>query len=152
MDKIKIGIIGLGRLGRKHAENIHYKIQNAELRAICSTVEEEIRSVGSEMNPKYRTTDFMEIIENEDLDAVVIASSSQAHCRMVCAAAEAGRKDVYLEKPLGMSIEEIDQINAAVQANSGMRLQVGYNRRFDKSVQAAKNELRPSSSYSTRSS
>jgi myo-inositol 2-dehydrogenase/D-chiro-inositol 1-dehydrogenase len=141
LDKIKLGIIGLGRLGRKHAENIHYKIQNAELTAVCSVVEKELESVGREMSPKYRTKDFMDILENEDLDAVVIASSSQAHCQMVCAAAEAGRKNVYLEKPLGMTIEEIDQIKAAVEGNRGMRLQVGYNRRFDQSVQAAKKKL-----------
>ena len=93
MDKIRLGIIGLGRLGRKHAENIHYKIQNAELTAICSMVDEELKSVGDEMSPKYSTKDFMEIIENDSLDAVVIASSSQAHCQMVCAAAQAGRKN-----------------------------------------------------------
>jgi myo-inositol 2-dehydrogenase/D-chiro-inositol 1-dehydrogenase len=141
LDKIKLGIIGLGRLGRKHAENIHYRIQNADLRAICSLVEEELESVGKEMSPKYCTKDFMEVIENDELDAIVIASSSQQHCRMLCAAAEAGRKNVYVEKPLGMTIEEIDQIKAAVRANSGMRLQVGYNRRFDRSVQAAKEKL-----------
>ena len=141
MDKIKLGIIGLGRLGRKHAENIHYKIQNAELTAICSKVPEELDSVGNEMNPKYHTSDFREIIENEDLDAIVIASSSLEHCRMLCAAAEAGRKRVYVEKPLGMSLGEIDRIKAAVQSNRGMLLQVGYNRRFDPSVQAAKKKL-----------
>ena len=134
MDKAKLGIIGLGRLGRKHAENIHYQIPNAELTAICSTVQQELDDVGREMDPKYSTTDFNEIITNDALDGIVIASTSQAHCRMVCAAAEAGRKKVYIEKPLGMTIEEIDQIKSAVHANPGMRLQVGYNRRFDKSV------------------
>ena len=141
MDRIRLGIIGLGRLGRKHAENIHYKIPNAELTAICSMVQEELDSVGAEMGPKYRTRDFMELIENQELDAVVIASSSQEHCRMLCAAAEAGRKKVYIEKPLGMTVEEINRIRSAVQANKGMMLQVGYNRRFDQSVQAAKKKL-----------
>jgi myo-inositol 2-dehydrogenase / D-chiro-inositol 1-dehydrogenase len=141
VDKAKIGIIGLGRLGRKHAENIHYQIPNAELTAICSTVQQELDDVGREMEPTYSTTDFNEIITNDDLDGIVIASNSQVHCEMICAAAEAGRKIVYTEKPLGMTIEEIDQIRGAVSANSGMRLQVGYNRRFDKSVQAAKKKL-----------
>ncbi|MBN1834638.1 MAG: Gfo/Idh/MocA family oxidoreductase [Spirochaetales bacterium] len=141
MDKVKIGIIGLGRLGRKHAENIHFKIQNAELRAICSLVDEELEAVGAETGAKYRTKDFMEVIENEDLDAVVIASYSQEHCRMLCAAARAGRKKVYVEKPLGMTLDEIERIRAAVLANGGMLLQVGYNRRFDRSVQAAKKKI-----------
>ncbi len=141
MDKVKLGIIGLGRLGRKHAENIHYKIPNAELTAICSTVQQELDEVGREMDSKYSTTDFMEIIDNEDLDGIVVASTSQQHCRMVCAAAEAGRKYVYVEKPLGMTIAEIDQIKTAVEGNPGMAVQVGYNRRFDKSVRAAKKKL-----------
>jgi hypothetical protein len=76
-------------------------------------VEKELEAVGKEMSPKYRSKDFMEIIKNGDLGAVAIASSSQQHCRMLCAAAEAGRKKVYIEKPLGMTIEEIGQINVA---------------------------------------
>jgi myo-inositol 2-dehydrogenase/D-chiro-inositol 1-dehydrogenase len=141
MDKIRLGIIGLGRLGRKHAANIHYNIPNAELTAICSLVEEELDSVTREMNPKYRTSNFMELIENQELDGIVIASSSQEHCRMICAAAEAGRKKVFTEKPLGMNLEEIDRVKAAVEANQDMLLQVGYNRRFDSSVQAAKKKI-----------
>ena len=84
---IKLGIIGLGRLGRKHAENIHYHIQNAELRAICSVVQEELDSVSVEMAPRYVTSSYQEIIENDDLDAIVIASSSQEHSVMICDAA-----------------------------------------------------------------
>jgi len=141
VEKKKIGIIGLGRLGRKHAENIHYHIQNAELTAICSAVQKELDEVGREMAPKYVTTDYNEILTNDDLDGVVIAASSLQHCEMLVAAAKAGRKWVYVEKPLGMTIEEINEIRSAVEANSGMNLQVGYNRRFDKSVQAAKKKL-----------
>ena len=141
MEKKKIGIIGLGRLGRKHAENIHYRIPNAELTAICSAVGQELDEVGRETNPKYITADYNEILTNDDLDGIVIAATSQLHCRMLCDAAKAGRKWVYVEKPLGMTIDEINRIRDAVNANSGMNLQVGYNRRFDKSVQAAKKKL-----------
>ncbi len=141
MDKIKLGMIGLGRLGRKHAENIHYHIQNAELTAICSVVQEELDMVSQEMNPRYITNDYKEIIGNDHLDGIVIASSSQEHAVMICDAAHAGRKNVYTEKPIGMTLEEIEQIKEAVEANAGMKFQVGYNRRFDQSVQAAKKKL-----------
>ena len=141
MGKVKLGIIGLGRLGRKHAENIHYHIPNAELTAICSVVQTELDSVAKEMNPQYVTKEYMEIINNEQLDGIVIASSSQEHCAMVCDAAAVGRKNVYTEKPIGMTIEEINKIKAAVEANPGMKFQVGYNRRFDPSVQAAKKKI-----------
>ena len=141
MSKVKLGIIGLGRLGRKHAENIHYHIQNAELRAICSVVQEELDTVSKEMAPKYVTNDYQEIIENDDLDGIVIASSSQEHALMICDATKAGRKNVYTEKPIGMTIPEINDIKAAVGANPDMMFQVGYNRRFDQSVQAAKKKI-----------
>jgi myo-inositol 2-dehydrogenase/D-chiro-inositol 1-dehydrogenase len=141
MERVKLGIIGLGRLGRKHAENIHYHIPKAELTAICSLMDEELESVGQEMQPQYRTKDYREILANQELDGIVIASPSKDHCRMICEAAEMKRINVYTEKPLGMSKEEIDQIREAVHANSGMRLQVGYNRRFDSSVQAAKRKI-----------
>lgn len=141
MGKKKIGIIGLGRLGRKHAENIHYNIQNAELRAICSSVQKELDEVAQATGPKYVTTDYHEILSNDDLDGIVIASSSQVHCQMLCDAARAGREWVYIEKPLGMTLDEINQIKDAVEKNGLMKLQVGYNRRFDKSVQAAKKKL-----------
>jgi myo-inositol 2-dehydrogenase/D-chiro-inositol 1-dehydrogenase len=60
---------------------------------------------------------------------------------MICDAAKAGRQRVYTEKPIGMTLQEIDDIKTAVEANAGMKFQVGYNRRFDQSVQAAKKKI-----------
>lgn len=140
-DKVKLGIIGMGRLGRKHAENIHYHIHNAELTAACSIVQEELDAVSKELNIQYVTKDYKEIIANDRLDGIVIASSSQEHAEMICEAAKAGRKNVYTEKPIGMTLPEIDQIKKSIEANAGMKFQVGYNRRFDQSVQAAKKKI-----------
>ncbi len=141
MDKVRIGIIGLGRLGRKHAENIHYRIGNAELAAVCSVVPAELEAVVQEMRPRRATADYRELLESDDIDAVVIASSSQAHAQMICEAARVGRKYVYTEKPIGMTIAEIEQIRQAVAGNTGMQVQVGYNRRFDRSLRAAKEQI-----------
>ena len=141
MEKVKLGIIGLGRMGRKHAENIHYLIPGAEITAICSLVDEELESVAEEMKPRNKTKDYLELISNEELDGIVIASSSQEHCHMICDCAKARRKHVYTEKPLGMTIEEINEIKETVHATKDTVLQVGYNRRFDASVQAAKKKI-----------
>lgn len=141
MEKLKLGIIGLGRLGREHAANIHYKIPQAELTAICSTVQEELNSVAQEMNPRYVTKDYLDILRNKDLDAIIIASSSDVHWKMICDACEAGVKNVYTEKPMGMTMEEVEKIKASVSANHGMIFQVGYMRRFDASYQAAKKKI-----------
>lgn len=109
--------------------------------AVCSIVPQELDSVSAEMGPKLATGNYREVLENPDLDGIVIASSSPQHAAMICEAAQIGRKNVYTEKPIGMSIEEIRKIKAAVDANTGMKLQVGYNRRFDKSLQRAKREI-----------
>jgi myo-inositol 2-dehydrogenase/D-chiro-inositol 1-dehydrogenase len=138
MKSLRLGIIGLGRLGRKHAANIHRNIPGAELHAICSVVAEELDSVAQEMNPAVVTEDYHELLENTDLDGLVVATNSQTHCEIICAAAEAGVRCLFTEKPLGMGIDEIDRIKRAVQKNEGMIFQVGYNHRFDQDLQAAK--------------
>ena len=141
MEPVKLGIVGLGRLGRNHAANIHYHIPNAELTAICSVVESELESVGAEMQPRYRYTDYKELFQNRELDGVVIATNSQSHCEMACVAAELGVKNVYIEKPLGMTLEEIDRIRAVVGKSDVNVFQVGYNRRFDASYRAMKKKM-----------
>ncbi len=141
MGKVKLGIIGLGRLGRKHAENIHYNIPEAELNAICSVVPAELDLVSKEMSPSMVTESYGEILGNGDLDGVVISTNSQTHCEIICAAAEAGVKHVYTEKPLGMSREEIDKIKDAVESSPGMVLQVGYNHRFNADLRAVKEKI-----------
>ncbi len=141
VEKIKLGIIGLGRLGRKHAENIHYRIPKAELTGICSTVEEELDTIKNEMNPKYVTKDYQELIGIEELDGVVIASNSALHCEMICEAAKAGVKNIFCEKPLGMSLEEIDLIKNTLEEHKVNIFQIGFNRRFDKSVIELKKKI-----------
>ncbi|MBZ2175875.1 Gfo/Idh/MocA family oxidoreductase [Schnuerera sp. xch1] len=141
MDKVKLGIIGLGRLGRNHAINIHYKISNAELTAICSAVQEELDDIKIEMNPDYATLDYMGLLSIEELDGVVIASNSAFHCEMICNAAKAGIKNIFCEKPLGMTLEEIDLIKEIVERYQVNIFQIGFNRRFDKSLIKMKEQV-----------
>ena len=105
MKPVKLGIIGLGRLGLEHARNIHHHVQNAELTAICSVVPEELESASQLFAPQMVTDDYHEILRNPHLDGVVIATNSQTHCEIICAATEAGCQHVFTEKPLGMSMD-----------------------------------------------
>ena len=141
MEKIKLGVVGLGRLGRKHAANINYGIINAELHAVCSIVQEELDSVTNEMKPSYATSDYLELFHDKSLDGIIIASDSAAHCKMICDAVNAGVKNIYCEKPLGMSLEEIDLIKETVEKNHKGIFQIGYNRRFDKSLMTMKQKI-----------
>lgn len=141
MEKVKLGIVGLGRLGREHAANINYNITNAELVAVCSAIQEEVDAVMKEMNPSYGTTNYMDLFNDKNLDGIVIASNSAYHCQMICDAANAGVKNIYCEKPLGMTLEEIDLIKETVEKNNVNIFQIGYNRRFDKSLMVMKQKL-----------
>lgn len=141
MEQVKLGIVGLGRLGRNHAANINYKILNAELTAVCSAIPEEVDAVMKEMKPSYGSTDYMDLFKDPDLDGIVISSNSAFHSQMVIDAANAGVKNIYCEKPLGMTLEEIELMKTAVETNGVNIFQIGYNRRFDKSLQMMKKKI-----------
>ena len=141
MKKVKLGIVGLGRLGRNHAANINYNIRNAELTAVCSALQAEVDSVMAEMKPSYGTTDYMEMFNDKNLDGIVIASNSAFHAKMIIDAANAGVKNIYCEKPLGMTLEEIDEIKDACENNGVEIFQIGYNRRFDASMLEMKKKI-----------
>jgi myo-inositol 2-dehydrogenase/D-chiro-inositol 1-dehydrogenase len=75
-------------------------------------------------------------LENKDIDAVVICSSTDTHAQIISEGAQAG-KHIFCEKPIALDVEKIDQAIAAVK-KAGVKLQVGFNRRFDSSFKKAK--------------
>ena len=80
MEKVKVGIAGLGRLGEVHANNIAYKIPNAELTAACSIMPAELEYAQNELGVKDVYTDFDEMLAKADIDAVAIVTTSGLHC------------------------------------------------------------------------
>lgn len=140
MEKVKIGIVGLGRLGRKHAENIAFKVPNAELKAVCSIIKEEVDDVQKNWGIEYGYTDFNEMLKNDKLDAIFIASSSGEHCRQIEAALDSGFH-VFSEKPLGLTIEECFRAKKAVEKHSDKVFFLGFMRRYDRSYAYAKQKI-----------
>jgi myo-inositol 2-dehydrogenase / D-chiro-inositol 1-dehydrogenase len=141
MKRVQLGIIGLGRLGREHAKNIYYNIPQADLTAICSVVQSELDLVSEEMDPRIVTNDYMDLLTDRDLDGLVISTNSATHCEIICEAAAAGVKNIYTEKPIGMSQQEIDKIRQAVTEHKVRLCQVGYNHRFDHDLCEAKKKV-----------
>jgi len=140
MRSVKVGAVGLGRLGRRHAENIAFKIPNAELKAVCSIVQEEIDTARREWGIEYGYNSFEEMLENHELDAVCISSSSTAHCRQIAQALERGLH-VFCEKPLGVGLEEIRTAQQIVEKNADKVFQLGFMRRYDASYVYAKKKI-----------
>lgn len=138
--KIKIGVVGLGRLGKKHAENIAFRIPNAELSAVCSLIEEEVYSIQKSWGIKYGYVKYSEMLENEYLDAIIIASSSGEHCKQIEEALDAGFH-VFSEKPLGISANECMQVERAVNRHPDKVFMLGFMRRYDSSYVYAKEKI-----------
>lgn len=136
-NRINVGIVGLGRLGRIHANNLRNKIPNINLIAACSVVDSELDYAKSELACEKVFKDYDEMVNDEEIDAVVLVSPSSLHCNQITKALEAG-KHVFCEKPLGDNIEEMEDVKAAVAAHPNQVFMLGFMRRFDPSYQYAK--------------
>ena len=136
MENINIGVIGVGRIGRLHARNLKYQIPGTKVLAVADIFEKSAQEVASQLEIPIAKKDYRVLLENKDIDAVVICSSTDTHAQIISEAAQAG-KHIFCEKPIALDVEKIDQAIAAVK-KTGVKLQVGFNRRFDPSFKKAK--------------
>jgi len=136
MEKINIGIIGVGRIGRLHVRNLKYQIPGSKVLAVADICEKSAREVASQLEIPIAEKDYRVLLENNDIGAVVICSSTDTHAQIISEAAQAG-KHIFCEKPIALDIDKIDQAVTAVK-KAGVKLQVGFNRRFDPSFKKAK--------------
>lgn len=126
--KLKTGVIGLGRIGQIHLSNLLHHMPDAEV-IIASDVSEASHEFAKRLGVKEVTTDAYEVINHPDVEAVIICSPTPYHVPYTVAAAEQG-KHVFCEKPLDVTIEAILAAEKAV-ADNGVKLMLGFNRRFD---------------------
>lgn len=125
----RIGIIGAGRIGKLHAENIQHKMPQYELCAIADPNMDGTWARSQHI--PIITENSTDILSNPDIDAVIIASPSHLHIEQIALASQAG-KAIFCEKPLGLLEADIRAILQTV-INHNTLLQVGFNRRFDPS-------------------
>ena len=124
---LRIGIIGVGRIGRMHAELVAHEVPGAALGAVYDAYEPAARGVAAALGVPAVAS--VEDIFDGDLDAVAICSSSDTHVDLLIAAAQAG-KAVFCEKPVSLDLAEVDRALGAIDA-AGVPFQIGFNRRFD---------------------
>lgn len=137
MNRLRIGVVGLGRLGKVHAQNIAYRIPGAELTAACSIVPAELSYAREELGVAWLYSDYREMLAKAPIDAVCIVTTSSEHCWQIEAALDAG-KHVFCEKPLGVTVEQCKQAEAAVERHPELIFMLGFMRRYDKSYAYAK--------------
>jgi myo-inositol 2-dehydrogenase/D-chiro-inositol 1-dehydrogenase len=127
--KLRFGLIGAGRIGPVHAETLAFRVPEAQLAVIADLNPKAAQAVASRCNIPKIVSSGAELITDPEIDAVVICSPTDTHADLIVAAAKAG-KHIFCEKPISLSLSEIDRALAAVDG-AGIKLQVGFNRRFD---------------------
>jgi myo-inositol 2-dehydrogenase/D-chiro-inositol 1-dehydrogenase len=129
MQRLRIGIIGAGRIGRVHAETIAFGLPEAQIGSITDINSDAAREVAGRCGIAKVANSSRDVLADEDLDAVLICSPTDTHAALISEAARAG-KHVFCEKPIAYDLEKIDAALGAV-ARAGVKLQIGFNRRFD---------------------
>lgn len=138
--RISVGLVGLGRLGRQHANNLAHRIPNCKLMAVCSVIPEEVEEAQQELKVPYGYTNYEDMLRNQELDAIFIASPSSYHCEQIEQALEAGFH-VFSEKPLGLYMEEALRVQKAVRKHPNQVFMLGFMRRYDRSYAYAKKQI-----------
>lgn len=129
MAKLKIGVIGTGRIGKVHIATLVQSVPQAEVVAVADIDLNSAKQVAEKFGVMSVTDHPDEIIANKEIDAVAICSSTDTHARYIIEAAKAG-KHIFCEKPVDLSISVI-QDSIDVTSRAGVKLMPGFNRRFD---------------------
>ncbi len=133
--KLNVGILGCGPIAQfAHFESCQ-KASNVELYSICDVAKDLLDRMQAIWQPTKAFTKYDEMLADEELDAVIIATSDPFHVPLSLKAVAAG-KHVLVEKPLSHSIEECQELRQAASAK-GVYVQVGHMKRFDPGIEYA---------------
>ena len=125
---IRLGVLGVGRIGRMHAELVAHRIPGLALAAVFDVSDEAARSVAGALGVAAAPS-AEELMHRDDVDAVAICTATDTHVDLLVAAATTG-KPVFLEKPISLDLAELERGLAAANG-AGLFVQIGLNRRFD---------------------
>ncbi len=129
MKQLNIGIIGAGRIGKVHMQSITYNVPTAKVLGITDVFKDGLQELADKYGIEKVYADYKEMLADKDIDAVLVCSSTDTHADISIEAAQAG-KHVFCEKPVDLTPEKVKAVIEAVE-KAGVKLQVGFNRRFD---------------------
>jgi len=133
---VNVGLIGAGRIGRLHAETLAHRVRGVRLLAVADVVFEAAEKCAADFDVPSAFKDHRQILDDPKIEAVAICSSTDTHASFIEQAAQAG-KHIFCEKPIDFNLERIDRTLKAVE-KAGVKLQIGFNRRFDPSFKRAR--------------
>ena len=129
LQTLKFAVIGAGRIGKLHAENLATRIRGAGLAAVADVNLPAAQELADLHHVSRVAADYRELLRDSSLDAIAICSATNTHAEIIQEAAAHG-KHIFCEKPIDLDLGRIEQALAAVE-RAGVKFQVGFNRRFD---------------------
>lgn len=129
--RVNIALIGTGRIGSMHTRNLKYNIPEANLVAVCDIRLEVAQAIAEDLDIPRVVRDYHELLQDPEIEAIMVTTNTDTHAGIVKDIAAAG-KHIFCEKPLALDLKDIDDVLEAVE-KCRVKLQVGFNRRFDKS-------------------
>lgn len=134
---VTLGIIGAGRIGKVHITGITSRVKNAKIKTVADPfMNEETAAWAKSMGVENVTKDFNDVLNDKEIDAVLICSSTDTHSAISLAAIKAG-KHIFCEKPIDHDVAKIKEVVEALKG-TGLKYQVGFNRRFDHNFMAVR--------------
>jgi Predicted dehydrogenases and related proteins len=138
---VNIGIIGFGRIGRVHAESITKYVKDAVVKTIADPYLNDDGIVfGKDLGINNFTKDYTDILQDKEIDAVLICSSTDTHAKISIEAINAG-KHVFCEKPVDHAVPAILEVKKALEGKK-LKYQVGFNRRYDHNFAAVREAVK----------
>lgn len=126
---LQIGLIGAGRIAQAHAATVAYRVSNAQLAAVTDPIPSAVEAIAAKFRIPTIAPTYQAILADPNIDAILICSPTGTHAEIMKAAARAG-KHIFCEKPISLTLDATDDALAVV-AQCGVKLQLGFNRRFD---------------------
>src|SRR3974390_55328 len=129
MAKLGVGVVGVGTMGRQHAQNIRCLIPEARLIGVADADLKRAEQAAAELEIGHYYNSVEALVEHPDIQAVVIVTPAKFHAAAIRVCAQAG-KDIFCEKPFTLALEEADEM-VDITRKAGVRVQVGHVRRYD---------------------
>ncbi len=136
---VRIGLIGAGRMGEVFARVIGSEVAGSFLVAVADRDPKKAGRLAAAYGAQAHFDDHRRLLERRDVEAVIVATPTNTHAAIVELAAQTG-KHILCEKPLALTLESCDRAIRAVES-AGVKLQLGFMRRFDRAYQAAKSKI-----------
>ena len=137
---LRIGIAGLGRMGRRHAENLAFRVRGCRLVAACSPVADEREHARRELGVSRVHERFEDLLADPEVEALVLVTPTSLHAEQTIHSLESGRH-VFVEKPLALDVESCLRAEEVAARLPRQRAMVGFVRRFDASYAQVRHDI-----------